>query len=102
MKSFRNYIDEGRKRTASEVPADEISLLISNMQNMVAKYRRSNRKAADIYHDIMQKGKFVDWLQDNVEPIWDKFGYPELGSHEWGKFQDEVKRKFLIDNQSKR
>jgi hypothetical protein len=85
-------------RTAEEIPADEISIFIMNMQNMVNNYRRSQSKACDIYHDIMMKDKFVDWLEENVEPLWELYGYPTCGQLAWGKFQDEVRKTFLLDN----
>lgn len=85
-------------RTAEEVPADEISILIMNMQNLVNKYKRSQHKACDIYHDIMMEGKFVDWLQENIEPLWELYGYPPCGKPAWGRFEDEVRKTYLLDN----
>ena len=103
MKSFSTFIEESKhmteqRRKASDIKSDEISVFIMNMQNLVNKYKRSRLKAADIYHDIMMQGKFIDWLQTNVEPIWEKHGYPEIGQPAWGKVQDEVIKKFLIGN----
>lgn len=95
MKSFKSHVTE-QKRKASDIKSDEISVFIMNMQNLVNKYKRSQLKAADLYVDVMMQGKFVDWLQTNVEPIWEKYGYPEIGQPAWGKVQDEVIKKFLM------
>jgi len=85
-------------RTAEEIPSDEISIFIMNMQNMVNNYRRSQHKACDIYHDIMMKDKFVDWLEENIEPLWELYGYPTCGEPAWGNFEDEVRKTYLLDN----
>ena len=96
MLSFKSHIITEQRRKASDIKSDEISLFIMNMQNLVNKYKRSQLKAADIYVDVMMQGKFIDWLEANVEPIWEKYGYPEIGSAPWGQFQQEVIKKFLM------
>lgn len=92
-------INEIKRRDEQDIPDGEIGLFIASMQNMVNKHKSSMTKSTDLYLDVMMKGKFVDWLQDNVVPIWKKHGYPEVGgSQEWGKFEEEVKWKFMIDD----
>jgi hypothetical protein len=95
MISFKSYITEQRRK-ASDIKSDEISMFIMNMKNLVNKYKRSQLKAAVIYDDIMMQGKMIDWLETNVEPIWEKYGYPEIGTPAWGQFQQEVIKKFLM------
>jgi len=95
MLSFKSHITEQRRK-ASDIKSDEISLFVMNMKNLVNKYKRSQLKAAIIYDDIMMQGKFIGWLEANVEPIWEKYGYPEIGQPAWGKVQDEVIKKFLM------
>lgn len=97
MKQIRKYINLF-ERTAEEIPEHELGLFISTMKNLVSDYRRSNRKAANIYHDIMMKGNFVDWLQTYIEPIWEKYEYPEIGEPAWGEFEHTVIANFLVDN----
>ena len=92
MRTFKEKLEEARTPDGVEIAA-----FITSMQNLVTRYKSGNKKAADIYHDVMKKGKFVDWLQKNVEPIWEKHGYAELGSARWGKMQQEVIQKFLLD-----
>lgn len=95
MLSFKSHMTE-QKRKASDIKSDEISLFISSMQNLVSKYRRTFGSAQDIWADHVMTGKFIDWLEANVEPIWEKYGYPEIGKPAWGQFQQEVIKKFLM------
>lgn len=85
------------ERTEDEVSSDEISLAIMSLQNLIARYRRSQRKAADIYHDIQMKGQLIDWLQEHFVPIWEKYGYPEIGKPAWGQVEQDFISKYLLD-----
>ena len=101
MKSFSTFIEESKhmteqRRKASDIKSDEISLFISSMQNLVSKYRRTFGSAQDIWADYVMTGKFIEWLEANIEPRWEKYGYPELGSKTWGEFQQEVIKKYLL------
>lgn len=92
-------IDSSRNRTADQIKSDEIGLFVSTMMNLVTRYRRSQTKAADVYHDIMMKSRddFTNWLEKTAVPIWEKHGYQEIGSHGWGKFQREFIDTYLKD-----
>lgn len=87
---------ESAGRSETDVSAGEISEFIQSMQNLVSSYRRSQRAATDIYHDYMMTGKFVEWLEANVVPIWHAAGYPPMGSEGWGAMQRTVIDRFLI------
>jgi len=79
------------ERTEDEVGSDEISLVIMAVQNLISKYKRTHRPAADLYHDVQLKGDLVDWMQEHFVPIWEKHGYPPIGQDQWG----EVEREFI-------
>ena len=85
------------ERTEDEVSPDEISIVIMTMQNLIGRYRRVTRPAADLYHDVQMKGQLVDWMQENFVPIWEKYGYPEVGQPAWGEVEREVIDRFLIN-----
>ena len=85
------------ERTAEEVADDEISLVIASMQNLISRYKRSQRKAADLYHDVQLKGQLVDWMQEHFVPIWEKHGYPPIGQPAWGEVEQEVITRYLRD-----
>lgn len=85
------------ERTADEVSSDEISILIMTVQNLISRYKRSQRAAADLYHDVQLKGQLVDWMQEHVEPIWEKYGYPPIGQPAWEKVEREIIDKYLVN-----
>lgn len=83
------------ERNEADVTDSDISIFIMSMQNLVNKYKRAFEPAADIYHDQMMTGNFTAWLEENVVPIWEKHGYPEIGQPAWGEVEEEVKERFL-------
>lgn len=87
------------ERKAEDVKSDEIGLFISSMMNLVTKSKMSNKAAANVFHDVMQKGRdrFTAWLEKTAVPIWEKYGYPEIGTREWGRFEEEFVWTYLID-----
>ena len=85
------------ERTEDQITADEISLVVGSVQNLISHYRRTQKKAADIYHDIQMQGMLTDWMEENFVPIWEKYGYPEIGQPAWGEVQQEFIRDFLRD-----
>jgi hypothetical protein len=85
------------ERTEDEIADDEISLVIMSVQNLISKYRRSQNKAADIYHDVMMTGQLITWMEENFVPIWEKHGYPPIGQPAWGEVELEFMRNFLWD-----
>src|SRR6056297_1553892 len=85
------------ERTEDEVEQDEISLVITAMQNLISRYKRSHLPAADLYHDVQMKGQLVDWMQENFVPIWERHGYPPVGQPAWGEVEREVIERFLIN-----
>src|SRR6056297_2127473 len=84
------------ERTEDEVADDEISLVIASMQNLISKYKRSFRPAADLYHDVQMKGQLIPWMEENFVPIWEKHGYPPIGQPAWGDVEREVIDRFLV------
>lgn len=86
------------ERTEDDVRSDEISLVIMSMQNLITKYKRSNIKAADLYHDVQLKGQLVSWLEEHFVPIWERYGYPPIGQPAWGEVEAEFINKYLRDN----
>lgn len=96
MITFKHFVSE---RKESEITAGDISLFISHSMNLITKHKSANKKAADVYYDIMTKSRdaFIKWLEKNAVPIWEKYGYPEQGSQAWGRYEEEFKWNFLID-----
>lgn len=83
------------ERTEDEVADDEISLVITAVQNLISRYKRSSRSAADLYHDVQMKGQLIPWMEENFVPIWEKYGYPPIGQPAWGEVEEEFISKFL-------
>jgi hypothetical protein len=96
MKKFVSFITEAR-RTEKDVDSTEISDFLTAMAILVSKKKSNSRKAADVFHDYVKKGKFEDWAQKFAEPVWNKYGYPVIGSREWGKVEEEILNKYLRD-----
>lgn len=84
------------ERTEDQVQDHEISLVIAAVQNMISRYKRFNRPAADLYHDVQMKGHLIDWMQENFVPIWERHGYPEIGQPAWEQVEREFIDKFLL------
>lgn len=85
------------ERTEDQVTSDEISLVVGSVQNLVTQYKSTQRKATDIYHDVMMKGQIIPWMEEHFVPIWEKYGYPEIGQPAWGETQKEFISKYLRD-----
>ena len=85
------------ERDETEIDSVEISEVVGAMENMVTRARRTNLKAADLYHDVIKKGTWVDWLQEHFVPIWEEYGYPLIGTRDWGKVEEQFRRKYILD-----
>lgn len=95
MLTFKQYLIE---MSEDEVTGDDESMFLREVKSMITRAKMTNQKAADLF-DIMQKHPehFWEWLEDEAVPLWDKYGYPRVGTREWGKFQDEFRKTFVLD-----
>ena len=83
------------ERTEDEVGSDEISLVISSVQNMIAKRKGVFRSAGDLYYDVQLAGQLIPWMEQHFVPIWEKHGYPPIGQPAWGEVEAEFITKYL-------
>jgi hypothetical protein len=94
MKKFVSFLTESR-RTEKDVDSTEISDFLTAVNMLITKRKASSRKAADIFHDYIKSNKFNEWAQEFAEPVWEKQGYPVIGSREWAKVEQEIVNKYL-------
>ena len=97
MKSFSTFTEESKhmteqRRKASDIKSDEISLFISSMQNLVSKYRRTFGSAQDIWADYVMTGKFIEWLETNIEPKWESMDTRRLDPEPGASFNKKSLR----------
>lgn len=83
------------ERTEDEVGSDEISLVISSVQNLISRRKGVFRSAADLYNDVQMAGKLIPWMEEHFVPIWEKHGYPPIGQPAWGEVEAEFVAKYL-------
>lgn len=93
MITFKQFLIEQSADNLSE--PDESSFL-REVKSMITRAKMTNRNAAELF-DMMQRrpDDFWEWLEDKVVPIWDKYQYPNVGTKEWGMFQNDFKKAFF-------
>lgn len=96
MLSFKQYLEE---MSQDEVTGDAENIFVSQVRAMITRYKRTNHKALDLF-ELMQRrpDAFWDWLEQDAGELWEKHNYvSNVGSREWGAFQEEFKKTFLLD-----
>lgn len=96
MITFKQFLIE---RAADDLTGPDESSFLREINSMITRAKATNQKAADLF-DIMQKhpDTFWEWLENEVVPVWDKYEYPSVGTREWGQFQDEFRKTFIVDD----
>jgi hypothetical protein len=92
MLKFKEYVTE---RKESDVTQDELESIFDSMKFIISKGRRSNNNAADLWHDVIMKGKGLDWFNDVILPEYEKAKYPRFGSPEYGKWERDITKKYI-------
>ncbi len=96
MLTFIQYLIE---MSQDEVTGDAENTFVTQVKSMITRRKNTNHKAADLF-DMMQRRPeaFWDFLEQDAGELWEKHGYvSNVGSKEWGAFQDEFIKTFLLD-----
>lgn len=96
MLTFKQYLIE---MSQDEVTGDAENIFVTSVKSMITRRKNTNNKAADLFHMMQsQPDAFWDWLEQDAGELWEKHGFvSRVGSKEWGAFEDDFIKTFLLD-----